>query len=807
MRPYLGILIDSFWEAVSNKVLWALLLGWSVILLALAPFGYISSRSFQLSAVDVSNRAPLVDKLTKGVQGRGSASVKAVASKLEPEFAERLLEAKREEENRRSRIRSSELADALNVVLKTPGLYSEEAFPTAKRRDRLEPLIESSSLAEDELEQLNRELLQLAFPLELRSPSGEQLWIGYGGFKIGSPLGIGRRQIRQFLEPIFLGIVIKLGLAFLTVLVAIIVTSPIIPDTFRSGSLHLLLSKPISRILLYLSKFFGGCSFALLNITYVLVGLYLIAGIRFEIWNHGLLACIPLLLFVFIIFYSISGLAGVVWQNTIVCVVACMVFWFGCFAVGLIHDIIMPHARIMPQIRRVQQIHDHVTVVNESGDFDVWNEEFSVWQTGINSEFGGQAKTFGPVYDASQRKILVKSFLRQPFGPPVARTRKLSVINVGENEVDEEAPLESGEASQLEEENAEDLAADDETTDDAQKGKPANIDEARRKPRWSSDLGPELPSQAFDLLKMGDTIVAVCRGGIFELDMEQLQAVEAGEDSMLGMFNLSWLNNSAFQNIAPNDYYLSQNSNTAVLADGSGLIVYSSGKLDRLEYKNDKLEVVTSGELEGDVAAAALVQMNNAFCVVARDNLPVEILDTNLSPITSVELPSKANAKQLSWIPNTNSLAIVTHTGELLRLDCDSGTIELFDLPHNRACSCIDWADAQHCFLGVQPNAVYKIDIDSGQVVASYVPQPRTLDRIYNLIISPIYTIAPKPAALDNAMGYLLSGSETQSMSIVTNDLGAAQVELDVWTPIVSNLLFVAAILAITCIYVWRKEF
>jgi hypothetical protein len=82
-----------------------------------------------------------------------------------------------------------------------------------------------------------------------------------------------------------------------------------------------------------------------------------------------------------------------------------------------------------------------------------------------------------------------------------------------------------------------------------------------------------------------------------------------------------------------------------------------------------------------------------------------------------------------------------------------------------------------------------------------------TLEMVYNWGVNPLYQVNPKPSALDSAMGYLLSGSETQSMNIITNDMKQAQVELDVWRPIVTNLAFVGVMLLIGCVYVARKEF
>ncbi len=61
MKPYFAILIDSFWEAVANRVLWVLLIGWTLVLAGLAPFGYVTERSFKLVSSDIDN----VDLLKK----------------------------------------------------------------------------------------------------------------------------------------------------------------------------------------------------------------------------------------------------------------------------------------------------------------------------------------------------------------------------------------------------------------------------------------------------------------------------------------------------------------------------------------------------------------------------------------------------------------------------------------------------------------------------------------------------------------------------------------------------------------------
>lgn len=782
MTPYLGILVDSFWEAVGNKVLWALLIGWSVLLICLAPFGYVAERSFQLSSADIDNRTQLIEKLAKGSQGQGAQAVQAVASKIDPKFLERVRKAADEDSG--NRIKSSDLAKELNAAVAAPGLYSPEAFPTAERRKRLKPLTsaQANELSESDLEELNRELLQLAFPLELNRPRGEQLWVGYASFKIGEPLPISRRQIREFLEPVILQVIIKFGLAVLAVFVAIIVTSPIIPDTFRSGSLHLLLSKPISRVWLYLSKFFGGTIFVFVNITFVLIGLYFIAGLRFEIWNSGLLKCIPILLFVFVIFYSVSGLAGLLWGNAIVCVVSCMIFWFACFVIGFAKGAMQPHVEIYPQIRSVQEIAGQITVVTERGDFGVWNEPFSVWQPGIRNENpGGPQRTFGPIYDAQRNQLLVKSFFRNPFGSPFARNRKLDFVSLAP-----EAALD--ELDEL----------------------PKSANEARKIPHWAADPGPEIPAQLFDLVRLHETVIAVCRGGLYRLNLEQLELIEASEQALFGLFKLpAWASQSAFENIAPKDYYLTENSTAASTANGQGLILFSSGNLDHLELTPDGFQIAASTKLDGDAddTEAALVEMNEEFCVVARDGLPLDVLNSQLEPVTQVPLGDDWAVKQMAWIPGSNGLAIVTHSGKLLELDCETGEVDSIDLPISGDVTCMTWSNASQLWIGVKPNEAYQIDLQTNEVLASYIPAPTIFESIYNWGVNPLFNILPKPAALDDAMMYVLTGNETQSLNVLTNDLQAAQRELDVWTPILSNSAFVFVVLAISCYYVARKEF
>ncbi len=183
-----------------------------------------------------------------------------------------------------------------------------------------------ANLSDEDLRRFNRLLINAAFPDYILPAPGKVLYATWFGYRLGTPLPF---------EPKQLPLLVNFALAALTtflagilgVFIAILVTAPMVPQTFEPGAIDLLLSKPVSRSLLFLTKFFGASTFILLNSIYLIGGMWLIAGLRFDIWSGRLLLCIPVFLFLFVIYYSVSALTGVIWRNAIVSVCCTILFW------------------------------------------------------------------------------------------------------------------------------------------------------------------------------------------------------------------------------------------------------------------------------------------------------------------------------------------------------------------------------------------------------------------------------------------------------------------------------------------------
>lgn len=770
IRPYVGILIDSFWEAVHNRILWALLLTSTFLLAALAPFGLVVERNYQFSTYDILDRARLVSRLARGLDSRAQTAVAAVAKRLDTGVADKI---RRDARERGSSLSSHQLVAELNRLLTVNDLYREADFPTVAKRERLKSLIEkpAAERGQEDLEQLNSQLLQITLAPDLGAARGEQIWVGYAGYKIGVPLGVTRKQIETYIEPLILQLIVQLGLGVMIGLVAIIVTSPIIPDTFRSGALHLMLSKPISRTWLFLSKFAGGCIFVSLNLVYVLTGLYFIVGWRFGLWNPGLLYCAGLLLFVYVIFYSVSALAGLVWGNAIVSVVVCIVFWVFCFTIGTMHDVMQTRVQQWPQIRRLEVIDDKVIAVSEAEIMSVWNEQHRVWQPATEFSLRGEGldvRTFGPLWDQKRNQIVCKTFLpRSPFeGRNHQGSRSLTLIDL-----------------------------------QSITPQPSDAQQATNQAYWDTQAGAEIPEQMFQMMLIDDSIIVISRLGIFGLDLDRAQLQTGGAGLLRGLVNLS-----SFQRVAPPGFSTTDNT-VAATAGHDGLIVYTSGTVSRMRLLDGRFQLLSQTKITGEGSEAALLAANDSFTIVVREAMPLVLMDEQLQNASQIDIPDGQQPKQLAWIPGSQQLAILTHAGQILRFDCQNKSFEEIITPVPSKITCMKWESPELLWLGVLPNHVYRVDLVNQSIDRTMKSSPKTSEKFYNWLVRPLYTINPKPSALNQSMQYLLTGNKQFNPQLITVKLDNARVELDIWQPIISNSAFVAVVLFLSCVYVARKEY
>src|SRR5687768_13100422 len=124
---------------------------------------------------------------------------------------------------------------------------------------------------------------------------------------------------------------ISIWLAFAATILALISTASIFPDFISGGSIDLYLSKPISRLRLFVTKYLTGLLFVALQVGIFAAASYFVIGIRGGVWENGIFLAVPLVVCFFSYLFSLCVLFGVMTRSTLAAVLLTILCWFFLF--------------------------------------------------------------------------------------------------------------------------------------------------------------------------------------------------------------------------------------------------------------------------------------------------------------------------------------------------------------------------------------------------------------------------------------------------------------------------------------------
>lgn len=96
---------------------------------------------------------------------------------------------------------------------------------------------------------------------------------------------------------------------------AVFASAGLIPSVLEPGRIELLLSKPVSRAHLLLGRYAGNLLVVGCNIAYLVLGVWLILGLKTGIWTPDFLIAIATTLFLFAVLLSVVVLVGVSFES------------------------------------------------------------------------------------------------------------------------------------------------------------------------------------------------------------------------------------------------------------------------------------------------------------------------------------------------------------------------------------------------------------------------------------------------------------------------------------------------------------
>lgn len=135
----------------------------------------------------------------------------------------------------------------------------------------------------------------------------------------------------DFYKNLFLTWGVGLWITWAATILALISTAGIIPDLISGGSIDLYLSKPLSRLRLFLTKYAVGLMFVAAQIGLFCLISFLVIGIRGGAWAPSIFLAIPVVTLYYSFLFCITALIGLITGSTLAAVLLTLLIWFFLF--------------------------------------------------------------------------------------------------------------------------------------------------------------------------------------------------------------------------------------------------------------------------------------------------------------------------------------------------------------------------------------------------------------------------------------------------------------------------------------------
>ncbi len=130
----------------------------------------------------------------------------------------------------------------------------------------------------------------------------------------------------QFYHTLFASFGVGFWLAWISTILALLSTATIFPELV-TGGVDTLVSKPISRPRLFLTKFATGLLFTLAQVLVFTTLSFFVLGIRGGVWSIGLFVAVPIMLIFYSYLYCVMAVVGSLTRSVIASVIVTLLFW------------------------------------------------------------------------------------------------------------------------------------------------------------------------------------------------------------------------------------------------------------------------------------------------------------------------------------------------------------------------------------------------------------------------------------------------------------------------------------------------
>jgi hypothetical protein len=442
-----------------------------------------------------------------------------------------------------------------------------------------------------------------------------------------------------------------------------------------------------------------------------------------------------------------------------VSIVVTILFWAACFVVGTtkqaVEQVLLNSGRLV----NVVAAGDTLFSVTEQGQVQQWRSTEEKWEETFRSEEGpgfrggffmGRQWT-SPVYDSKGDRLLA---VETPFAPR------------GFGGSDQRPTLWIG----------------------------------NRSDGWTRHRGPEAPAGTTDLFVDGQgAAIAVGAQGVFRLTRQEAGKPAEGEAGGTG---------ESFVSAGPNPPARLQGPLAVALNAATGELAIRSQKTVVLLARNADGNYTKKQESEIAGDTGAILAFGGSTLLAALPDGRVLILDAATLKVQQELSPAGENAPRFAFASsNGRWFSVLFHNNQLWLFDARSGKPANVSFSGQGDISAASFSGADQLLVGDRVNRVTSYQLDPFRTEARRAPALTPIERAYHYAIVPIYTVFPKPGELSNVVSYILTEQETVPVGPNSEDLSQRRFKVDIYGPVWSSFAFLSVVLALTCMYVRRKDF
>ncbi len=784
MRPYLAIIRDSFHAALSSRVLWIAFVAIWVVLASLAPIGYQEDLTAEFrGARDLENRSRLQALLAQASSDPelSDTAVGRLAAAMPENVAEDLANVSAGGD---AKLRTSQYADALNQCLDDESWYDKEAWESTLRLAELRQLDEVPDGDLDESRRRRRARLRIeaAMPGVFATRSMKSISLTYAGLEFPAAFAVDKTRFVGIINQLVVPIIINWLLGFILIFLGILVTASMIPDMLQPGSLHLLLSKPVSRSMLLISKFIGGCAFVFLCVVQLVLGLYLVAGLRLDIWNVRLLWCIPVSVFLFSVFYSVSVLAGMRWRSPILAIGVTTMFGGICFVVGIVGGVFDGFVTGPARIQAMAVAGD-VTIASTQGSGLIrFDKSSNQWVEIFGSDAISMDRVLHPVVVDQNTVVTARTKVGRmnPFGSGAADLLVLSAGNDWEPEPSLRLP-------------------------------PATIRLYR-----AADSLLALSTSDLNQTEISGVLAAAGEQTDEEGDQKAAEAQE-GVGGLLGsLSSMLGIAPSGFTSVLPRGMAIASPRSVVVSSTGNELYIMSRSQLLRFERPANDQPWGQTAEygLEGDSSLTGVIAIEGSVLLVSRAEQPIELFDSEtLKPFAQLPLSDRLLPTSAEGI-GEGRFMLLTSDGRCRVISPENNGEKSNGAKSYLLKGKVGPSNVEAITYDARQNLVYvahhtdSVDIlDAGDFSnqSDIRPSLGVWRRVDKYLVGPLRFVIPQTGELGENIGSIVSG---KSAIIFNAPSGEERIErYDILRPVFSCSLFIAIMLLINCVYFGTRDY